>query len=117
MPSTSGPIAPLKAEKVAKAQAIGFSRGGQTTKIHALVDVVGRSAVLLLTPGNANDVRTAPDVLVEAPGRIRRLTADKGHDANWLRIDPRESGITPIISGTRARERKIRLDMKRYRKR
>ena len=34
---------------------------------------MGRPAVLLLTPGNASDVRTAPDVLAEAPGRIRRV--------------------------------------------
>ena len=40
-------------------QAIGPSRGGQTTKIHALTDVLGRPGVLLLTSGNASDVRTA----------------------------------------------------------
>ncbi|WP_244475822.1 transposase, partial [Methylobacterium sp. Leaf93] len=68
-------------------QAIGPSRGGRTTKIHALTDVLGRPGVLLLTSGNASDVRTAPDVLAEAPGRIRRLTADKGYDADWLRAD------------------------------
>jgi len=100
-----------------KAQDIGPSRGGQTTKIHALVDVVGRPAVLLLTPGNTSDVKTAPDVLAEAPGRIRRLIADKGYDANWLRKDLRERNTTPVIPGTRARKRKIRLDKKRYRER
>ncbi len=78
---------------------------------------MGRPAVLLLTPGNASDVRTAPDVLAEAPGRIRRLIADKGYDANWLRKDLRASNTTPIIPGTRARKRKIRLDKKRYRER
>lgn len=78
---------------------------------------MGRPAVLLLTPGNASDVKTAPDVLAEAPGRIRRLIADKGYDANWLRNDLRERNTTPIIPGTRARKRKIRLDKKRYRER
>jgi hypothetical protein len=48
------------ARKGAKTQDIGPSRGGQTTKIHALTDLLGRLAVLLLTPGNATDVRTAP---------------------------------------------------------
>jgi hypothetical protein len=38
--------------------------------------VLGRPGVLLLTPGNASDVTTAPAVLAEAPGRIRRLAAD-----------------------------------------
>lgn len=46
----------------ARAQAIGPSRGSQTTKVHALVDVLGRPGVLLLTLSNASDVTTAPAV-------------------------------------------------------
>ena len=38
--------------------------------------------MLLLTPGNASDVTAAPAVLAEAPGRIRRPSTDKGHDAD-----------------------------------
>jgi transposase len=104
-------------QRGAKAQGIGPSGGGQTTKIHALVDVLGRPGVLLLTPGNASDVRTAPEVLAEAPGRIRRLIADKGYDADWLRADLQEKGITPLIPGIRTRKRKIRHDKRRYRER
>lgn len=98
-------------------QGIGPSRGGQTTKIHVLTDVLGRPGVLLLTPGNASDVTAAPAVLAEAPGRIRRLAADKGYDADWLRANLREKGITPIIPGKRGRKRKIRHDKRRYRER
>ena len=50
------------------------------TKIHVLTDVLGRPGVLLLTPGNASDVTTAPAVLAEAPGRIRRLAAARRAD-------------------------------------
>ncbi len=106
--ATSGPTARPMAAKGATAQAIGPSRGGQTTKIHALTNVLGRPGVLLLTPGNAGDVTTAPTVLAEAPGRIQRLAVDKGYDADWLRADPRKSGIMPIIPGKRGRKRKIR---------
>lgn len=67
----------------ATAQAIGRSRGGQTTKIHALIDMLGRRGVLLLTPGNASDVRTAPDMLAGPPA----ASADKGYEADWLRAD------------------------------
>ncbi len=63
--------------------------------------MLGRPGVLLLTPGDASDGRTAPAVLVEAPGRIRRLIADKGCDADRLRADLREKSITPVIPGTR----------------
>jgi transposase len=52
-------------------QAIGLSRGGQTTKIHVLTDVLGRPAVIRLTPGNVSDIRVADD-LIEAAGPVRR---------------------------------------------
>ena len=69
------------------AQAIGSSRGGQTTKIHALVDVLGRLGLLLLTPAHASDVTTFPTVEADALDRIRRPAADRGYDADWLRVD------------------------------
>jgi transposase len=101
--------------KGARAQDIGPSRAGPTTKIHVLTDVIGRPSVIHLTPGNASDVKTAPAVQAKAPGRVRRLIPDKGDDADWLRQDPREQGISVVIPGTRARKRKIRLDKQRYR--
>ena len=73
--------------------------------------------MLLLTAGNAGDVTAAPAVLAEAPGRIRRLSADKGYEADWLRTDLRRSGIMPIIPGKRGRKRRIRHDKRRYRER
>jgi hypothetical protein len=36
-------------------QAIGRSRGGRTTKIHALIDAIGRPRVLMIAPGNLHD--------------------------------------------------------------
>jgi transposase len=109
--------APARREREETAQAIGPSRGGQTTKIHALTDVLGRLGALLLTPGTASDVTVTPVVLTEALGRIRRLSADKRYDADWLRADLRERGITPIIPGKRGRNRMIRRDKQRYRER
>lgn len=47
----------------AKAQAIGRSRGGWTTKVHALTDVIGRPYALLLMPGYVADVKAAPELL------------------------------------------------------
>src|SRR5262249_35768698 len=102
----------------ARAQAIASSRGGQTTKIHTLVDVLGRPGVLRLTPGIASDVTTAAgEVLNAASVRIRRSAPDRGYDAGWLRADLRNKGITPVIPGTRARKRKIRHDRRCYRER
>ena len=79
--------------------------------------MLGRPAVIHLTPGNASDVRTAPDVLALAPGRLKRLVADRGYDADRLRRDLKAMGTTPIIPGRRGRKRPIRHDRRRYRER
>ena len=62
-------------------------------------------------------MKTAPAVLAAAPGRIRRLLADKGYDADWLRADLRRAAIVPVIPGTRSRKRPIRFDKRRYKDR
>jgi transposase len=97
-------------------QAIGLSRGGQTTKIHVLTDVLGRPAVIRLTPGNVSDIRVADD-LIEAAGPVRRLIADRGYDANRLRHTLRSTGTIPVIPGRRSRRCPIRHDVRRYRDR
>jgi transposase len=79
--------------------------------------VVGRPAVIHLTPGNASDVKAAPEVIAAAPGRLRRLVADRGYDADQLRRDLRSSGTTPVIPGRRTRKRQIRHDGNRYKDR
>ncbi len=42
---------------------MGRSRGGLTTKIHALVDALGLPIGLKLTEGQAHDGRSAADML------------------------------------------------------
>jgi transposase len=63
---------------------MGRSRGGLTTKIHALVDANGMPVALKLTEGQAHDGRSAADMLdgVQA-GQI--LLADRAYDSNALR--------------------------------
>ncbi len=70
-----------------------------------------------LTPGNASDIRTAPELLARVPGRLRRLVADRGYDADELRRDLRSAGATPVIPGRRTRKRRIQHDKTRYRDR
>jgi transposase len=73
--------------------------------------------VIHLTPGNASDVRVAPEVIAAAPGRLRRLVADRGYDADALRRDLRSAGTLPVIPGRRTRKRPIRHDQRRYKDR
>jgi transposase len=63
---------------------MGRSRGGLTTKIHALVDACGLPIALKLTEGQAHDGRSAADMLrsIQA-GAI--LLADRAYDADALR--------------------------------
>lgn len=82
--------------------------------MHVLADVLGRPAVVHLTPGNASDVKTAPELIAAAPGRIRRLLAYRGYDADPLRRSLRDKGTTPVIPGRRSRRRPVRHDARRY---
>ncbi len=100
----------------ARAQAIGPSRGGQTTKIHALTEVVGRPYALTLTPGNVADVSAAP-ALLERAVEARHILADKGYDADALRRMIRGAGAVPVIPGRRTRTTPIRHDRTRYKER
>ncbi|RZI55030.1 MAG: IS5 family transposase [Pseudomonas sp.] len=99
-----------------KPQAIGPSRGGQTTKIHALTDVIGRPFAFMLTSGNAADSPVASQLLAGLKG-ARYLLADKGYDANALRKRLRQSAIVPVIPGRSNRKRVIRYDKLRYKSR
>ncbi|WP_239537146.1 transposase, partial [Serratia marcescens] len=67
-------------------QAIGRSRCGRTTKIHALSDGKGRPIVLALTPGQAADIRMLPIMLDAAPP-ADELLADKAYDSDSVRED------------------------------
>jgi len=63
---------------------MGRSRGGLTTKIHALVDALGRPIRLKLTEGQAHDGRSAVDMFgALGPGSV--LLADRAYDSDALR--------------------------------
>lgn len=63
---------------------MGRSRGGLTTKIHALVDAEGRPLRLELTAGQAGDAPVATKLLnVLAPGAT--VIADKAYDTDGIR--------------------------------
>ena len=63
---------------------MGRSRGGLTTKIHALVDANGLPIAIKLTEGQAHDGRTAADMLT-ALKATQIVLADRAYDSNALR--------------------------------
>lgn len=63
---------------------MGRSRGGLTTKIHAVVDGCGLPITLKLTEGQAHDGRSAHDMLdTIRSGQV--LLADRAYDSDALR--------------------------------
>ena len=68
-------------------QSMGRSRGGLTSKIHALVDSNGLPVRLALSPGEAHDVRLAGKLLSRLNSGSM-LLADRGYDADWIRDLP-----------------------------
>ena len=70
---------------------MGRSRGGLTTKIHALVDANGLPIQIKLTEGQTHDGRSAVDML-DALGSGQILLADRGYDSDALRARLAERG-------------------------
>lgn len=70
---------------------MGRSRGGLTTKIHALVDADGLPIALKLTEGQAHDGRSAADLLEGlTAGQI--LLGDRAYDSDALRQNLADRG-------------------------
>jgi len=68
---------------------MGRSRGGLTSKIHALVDTEGRPVALRLTGGQVADC-TEAEALIDDLGEGDILLADKGYDSNAIRAKASE---------------------------
>jgi len=79
-----------------KNQAIGRSRGGRTTKIHALTDAECRPLAFMLTGGQVADCTAGADLIKQLPD-CDILHADKGYDANAIRRQVEERGAMPNI--------------------
>jgi len=97
-------------------QDMGRSRGGLTSKIHAVVDTNGLPVHLALTPGEAHDNRLC-SVLLGALLPKTMLLADRGYDADWIRGLAREQGAWANIPPKRNRKDPICFSPYLYRAR
>ena len=61
-------------------QALGRSRGGFTSKLHAQVDTLGNPVEFILTGGECADITVAPQLIKQIAGCI--VIADKGYDSD-----------------------------------
>jgi transposase len=75
---------------------MGRSRGGLTTKVHALTDARGLPIKRTLTPGQAHDANGAAMLLTDlADGDV--VLGDKAYDADWIRDRIEAQGAAPNI--------------------
>src|SRR5271167_1901824 len=91
LPNKPRGIRRVNDRRVLNHQDMGRSRGGLTSKIHAVVDTNGLPVHLALTPGEAHDNRLC-SVLLSALLSQTMLLADRGYDAAWIRELARQQG-------------------------
>ena len=86
--STQHPARCIKAPMVGKKpgdKAVGVSRGGRNTKIHALVDGLGNPLAFLLSSGNDHDSRHAVPLLSQINIEGSNILGDKAYGAKAIR--------------------------------
>jgi len=99
-----------------KNQAIGISRGGRSTKIHAIVDSKGRPLNFAVTGGQVHDSQVVGDVL-DIPRSPLAVTADKAYDSEKVRQQIKDEGALPIIPSRCNAIRKAYCPKRFYRRR
>jgi transposase len=96
-----------------KKQAVGRSRGGRNTKIHALADAKGRLIAILLTGGQAHDCPAA-ERLIRRVKKPKRMLGDKAYDSAKLREELDENGTKPVIPNRSNRKQPFSFSKRLY---
>ena len=86
------------------------------TKLHAVTDAGGRPIRFFMTAGQVSDYTGARALLSSLPN-ADWLLGDRGYDADWFREALIDKKITPCIPGRKSREKPVKYDKRRYRKR
>ena len=87
-------------------QGLGRSKGGFTTKIHALVDALGNPLKFIITGGNRNEIIKAEELVENIENTT--VIADKAYDSKKFRDHLEEKNCKHVIPPRR--NRKIQYD-------
>ena len=96
-------------------QGLGRSCGGFSSKIHAKVDAFGMPLTIIITAGQAADIKQAEALVGEDV--CENLLADRGYDSDDLRDKLNEKKIRPVIPGKKNRLQPIEYDRYTYKER
>jgi len=103
------------AKKLHHEEAMGQSRGGLSTKIHAAVDALGNPIRFILTAGQSSECKQA-EALIEgfAPEYV---IADKGYDADAFITAIQSLQAIPVVPPKKNRKLAREYDEQLYRER
>ena len=102
---------PWRAER----EALGRSKGGFTSKIHAKVDALGNPLRFILTPGQRHDITQAKSLSESIEGIP--LIADKAYDCDDFIMDLEIKGCNPVIPPKSSRVSQRNYDKHIYKER
>ncbi len=111
------------AETVAEQEALGRSRGGFSTKVHAVCDALGNPLAFTLTGGQRNDITQAEPLLdavvmsEEDAAAVRAVLADKGYDADRFVERIESLGAEAVIPSRKNRKAPREHDVELYKDR
>lgn len=96
-------------------QALGRSRGGFGTKIHALSDALGNPMRFILTGGEKSDFLQACSLLENQ--KADAILADKGYDADYIVSEIVAMGAEVVIPSRSSRSTQREYDAALYKER
>jgi len=96
-------------------EALGRSKGGFTTKIHAMVDALGNVLKVIITPGQKSDITEAKNLIEDI--RDASVLGDKGYDSDDFRVTIQSQNCSPVIPPRSNRKKVIKYDKFLYRAR
>lgn len=98
-------------------QAVGRSRSGLTTQIHAVVDALGNLPKFELTPRQAHDSVKGYEMLSQFDLSNREVLADRAYDTDAIRTLLREQNAIAVIPSKKNRRVKHSYDRSVYKER
>jgi transposase len=98
----------------AERNALGRSRGGDSTKINARTNEEGLPIAFVFTPGQVHDVTALPALMEEVDCDPALLLGDKGYDSDAVRQQIVDRGGQPLIPTKKNRKIQYTVDKAFY---
>lgn len=115
MPRSCAPIRTRRARQKRGPQEIGHSRGGPSTKIHAVVDALGNPVKIALSPGQMHEMKLAYALLADIKDAY--VAGDRAYDAAPLAEMLEAQGCMVVIPSNPTRAKLRAYDRDLYRER